>query len=180
MYFSRRKQAGGPKSARRKPSKRKRSNAKTQPVLHQIDLLQHKLQDEFPPDQAQATLKQWVASLTFQPHLSLFKAAVNIASHLFLFKDISSQYNVPSVPPQSSSQHSVPSVLLQSSSQYTPYISYLHRESFRTVRFSDKLKLRRTTFAHSRLAHLLTRMLLKVLSLVSHTHRLLQTAVCLL
>ena len=41
--------AGGPKSAGRKPSKRKRSNAKTQPVLQQIDLLQHK-SGELPPE----------------------------------------------------------------------------------------------------------------------------------
>lgn len=34
--------AGGPKNAGKKPSKRKRSNAKTQPVLHQVDLLQHR------------------------------------------------------------------------------------------------------------------------------------------
>ena len=41
--------AGGPKSAGKKPRKRKRSNAKTQPVLQQIDLLQHNL-DELPPE----------------------------------------------------------------------------------------------------------------------------------
>ncbi|KAJ7370713.1 hypothetical protein OS493_030465 [Desmophyllum pertusum] len=33
---------GGPKSAGRKPSQRKRSNTKAQPVLQRIDLLQHK------------------------------------------------------------------------------------------------------------------------------------------
>ena len=41
--------AGGPKSAGRKPSKRKRSNAKTQPILQYIDLLQHK-SDKLPPE----------------------------------------------------------------------------------------------------------------------------------
>lgn len=35
---------------------------------------------------ARATLKQWVASSTLQPHLFLFKAAASMASHLFLFK----------------------------------------------------------------------------------------------
>lgn len=41
--------AGGPKNAGRKPSKKKESNAKNQPVLQHIDLLQHN-PDELPPD----------------------------------------------------------------------------------------------------------------------------------
>ncbi|KAJ7370714.1 hypothetical protein OS493_030468 [Desmophyllum pertusum] len=44
--------AGGPKSAGRKPSQRKRSNTKAQPVLQRIDLLQHKSDELLTEDQS--------------------------------------------------------------------------------------------------------------------------------
>ena len=130
--------AGGPKSAGRKPSKRKRSNAKTQPVLQQIDLLQHIRTNYL--QKAQATLKQWVASLTFQPHLSLFKAAVSIASHLFLFKaavNITSQLSlfkaavsIASHPFLFKAAVNITFYLFLFKAAVSIPLSYLHRESF--------------------------------------------------
>ena len=89
--------AGAPKNAGRKLSKRKRSNAKTELVLQQIDLLQHN-PDELPPDglgNPEAIRGQFniaVSSVPLQSssqymhHLFLFKAAVSITSHLLFFK----------------------------------------------------------------------------------------------
>lgn len=80
--------AGGPKNAGRKPSRRKRSNAKIQPVLQQIDLLQHN-PEELPPDclgNSEAIGGHFAAS------------PVPLQS--------SSQYSAPSDPPQSSSHYS--------------------------------------------------------------------------
>ena len=88
-----------------RPSKRKRSNAKTQPVPQQIDLSQHNL-DELPPEgsgNSEAMGSQFNISAPSVPLQS------------------SGQYSVPSAPLQSSSQYNIPSVPLQSSSQYTPY-----------------------------------------------------------
>ena len=107
--------AGGPKSAERKPSKRKRSNAKTQPVLQQIDLLQHN-SDELPPEgsgNSEAMGSQFNISAPSVPLQSSSQYSVPSVP-----LQSSSQYNVPTVPLQSSTQYSVPSVPLQSSSQY--------------------------------------------------------------
>ena len=99
---------------------------------------------------ARANLKQYVASSTSQQHLMIFKAAVSVTSRLLLLKA------VVSIAPVIFSQ---PIICLS-----------------RAVHFSDKLKLRLTSLSRSRLAHLLTRMLLNVVFIAFHTRRLLQTA----
>ena len=83
--------AGVPNSAERKPSKIKRScNAKTQPFLQQIDLLQHNPK-ELPPEGS--------------GNSEAIRGQFNIAA--------------ASDDLQSSSQCNVPSVALESSSQYS-------------------------------------------------------------
>ena len=99
---------------------------------------------------ARANLKQYVASSTSQQHLMIFKAAVSVTSRLLLLK----------------------AVVTIASVIFSPPIICLSRAE----RFSDKLKLRRTSLSHSRLAHLLTRVLLNVVFMAFHTRRLLQTA----
>ena len=108
--------AGGPKNAGRKPGKRKRSNAKAQPVLQQIDLLQHN-PDELPPDgvgNSEAIGGQFnIAALSVPPQSSSQYSAPSGPLQR------SSQYNVPNVVLQSSSHYNVPSVPVQSSSKYS-------------------------------------------------------------
>ena len=101
----------------------------------------------FLPEDAVTVLRKGITS-----HLLFFKAAVSIVSHLFLSKAAVSR---------------------------TFYlVLFKAAVTIVSVIFPPpKFKVRRTTLSHNRLAHLLTRMLLKAVFMASHKRRMLQTQV---
>ena len=113
----------------------------------------------FLPEDAVTVLRKGITS-----HLLFFKAAVSIVSHLFLSKAaVSRTFHLVLFK----AAVTIASVIFP-----PPMIC-----PFRVVRFLDKLKVRRPTLLHNRLAHLLTSMHLQVVSMAPHKRRLLQTQV---